>query len=142
MPLPPSPTAFGPFDGGDDVDCRVDHGRSLAIATGIRNLGNALARRLTTPRGALLSDGGYGSDIRRYLNAGLTPALLERVKSEVAAEVSKDDRVQSPDVTVTVNTQQASLTIEIVSELAPGAPFAFVFRVDQLTVAFLGARPV
>jgi phage baseplate assembly protein W len=142
MPLPPAPVSFGPFDGGDDVDCRGDHGKSLAIATGIRNLGNALARRLTTPRGALVSDAGYGTDIRRYLNGGLTAAQLARVKSEVAAEVSKDDRVQSPDVTVTANAQQASLTIKIVSELAPGAPFAFVFRATSLTVAFLDARPV
>jgi hypothetical protein len=93
MPLPPAPVSFGPFDGGDDVDCRGDHGKSLAIATGIRNLGN-------------------------------------------------DDRLQSPDVTVTANAQQASLTIKIVSELAPGAPFAFVFRATSLTVAFLDARPV
>jgi phage baseplate assembly protein W len=142
MPLPPAPTSFGPFDGGDDVDCRTDTGKSFAIATGTRNLGNALARRLTTPRGALLSDPGYGSDVRRYLNAGVTAAQLARVKSEVAAEVSKDDRVQNPDVTVTVNPGAAAMAITIVTELAPGAPFAFVFRVDKLTVDFLDARPL
>jgi phage baseplate assembly protein W len=140
MPLPPAPPPFGPFDGGEDIDCRVDTGRSLAIAGGVRNLGNALARRLTTPRGGLITDPGYGSDIRRFLNAGLTAGQLAQVKSEVAAEVSKDDRVQNPDVTVAVNAAQASMTITVVSELAPGAPFSFVFRVDKLTVDFLAAR--
>lgn len=142
MPLPPAPTAFGPFDAGTDIDCSVDPGRSFAVADGVRNLGNALARRLTTPRGQLISDPGYGADIRRYLSAGVTEAQLARVKSEVAAEVSQDERVQNPDVTVTVNAPLAMMMINIVSELAPGAPFAFVFRVDAMTVTFLDARPV
>jgi phage baseplate assembly protein W len=142
MPLPPAPSAFGPFDGGADIACASDPGRSFAVADGIRNLGNALTRRLTTPRGGLLSDPGYGVDVRRFLSAGVTAAQLAQVKSEVAAEVSKDDRVQNPDVTVTVNAQTASLTISVISELAPGAPFEFVFRVDKLTVAFLDARPL
>ena len=140
MPLSPASPSFGPFDAGTDVDCRSDPGKSFAIASGTANLGNALARRLTTPRGALLYDPGYGVDIRRYLNAGFTDAQLGQVKSEIAAEVSKDDRVQNPDVTVVADAARASLSITIISELAPGAPFAFVFRVDKLTVDFLDAR--
>lgn len=137
MPLPPATQSFGPFDAGDDIDCTVDTGKTFAVVKGLRNLGNALARRLTTARGSLLYDTSYGVDVRRYLKMGFTPALLAQVKSDIAAEVSKDERVQNPNVTVTVNLAAQTMQISVVSELAPGAPFELVFRVDALTVELL-----
>ena len=134
--VPPSPTVA---ERGDDINVRLDlPGRSFGLADGARNIGNALARRLTTPRGGLLYDPSYGTDVRNYLNAGFTPAQVARVKSEVAAEVMQDPRVSSVAVDVTV-AGAGSMTITIEAELEEG-PFEFVFVVDKLTVALLDAR--
>lgn len=78
---------------GTDVDVVTDIGLSFGLAREQRNLGNALARRLMTPRGGLAYDPEYGTDIRLFLNASLTPAGFANLKSVMVAECEKDPRV-------------------------------------------------
>lgn len=135
----PSLERTGASDTGIDIDCIVDVGTSLSVARGTRNIGNALARRLTTPRGGLFYDPNYGLDVRNYLSAGFTPQALAQVQSDVASEVSKDPRVENPTVTVAPNIQAASMQIAVTCDLAEG-PYEFVFGVSKLTVDLLKAE--
>lgn len=135
----PSLARTDQVDSGVDIDCIIDVGRSLALARGLRNLGNALARRLVTPRGGLFYDPNYGLDVRGFVNAAFTPQQLSQVQADIAAEVSKDERVEDPQVTVVSNLQTASMAITIVCELAEG-PFQFLVAVSALTVELLNVE--
>ena len=136
---PPTLARTDQVDSGVDIDCMIDVGQSLSLARGLRNLGNAIARRRVTPRGGLFYDANYGLDVRAFLNAGMTPQQLAQVQADVAAEVSKDERVENPEVTVVSNTQTATMTITIVCELAEG-PFRFLVAVNALTVELLNVE--
>lgn len=121
---------------GVDVDCILDPGYVWLLCSGFRNLGNALARRLSTPRGALFYDPGYGLDLRSYLNAGLTDAKLSELVSAIGSECEKDERVQQADVTATYSYQTSTLRVRIEVLTADG-PFRLILGVDQVTVAIL-----
>jgi hypothetical protein len=142
LPLIPDPAPLPSLprtdvvESGVDIDCIIDVGRSLTLARGLRNLGNALARRLVTPRGGLFYDPNYGLDVRAFVNAGFTAQQLAQVQADIAAEVSKDERVENPQVTVVSNVQTGSMAITIVCELAEG-PFQFLVSVNALTVELL-----
>jgi phage baseplate assembly protein W len=135
----PSLARTDQVDSGVDLDCILDVGQSLALARGLRNLGNALVRRLVTPRGGLFYDPNYGLDVRAFLNAGMTPQQLAQVQADIASEVSKDERIENPEVTVVSNTQTATMAITIVCELAEG-PFRFLVAVNALTVELLNVE--
>jgi hypothetical protein len=142
-PLPiiaPAPTlASLPVIEGGDIDCILDVGRSLSIATGLRNIGNALARRLVTPRGGLFYDPNYGLDVRAFVNAGFTPQQLAQVQGDVAAEVAKDERVENPVVIVVPNLAAATMVITVTCDLDEG-PFAFIVNVNALTAELLDVQ--
>lgn len=137
-PLPSLPRT-DQVDSGVDIDCISDVGQSLSLARGLRNLGNALARRLFTPRGGLFYDPNYGLDVRAFVNAAFTPQQLSQVQADIAAEESKEERVENPQVTVVSNTQTATMTIGIVCELAEG-PFRFLVAVNALTAELLSVE--
>lgn len=132
-------TESGPTDVGDDIECVRDLGTTLSLAVGVHNLGNALARRLTTPRGGLFYEPDYGIDVRNFLKAGFTESSVKSVGSAIAEEVRKDPRVQGATVKVATNNADASMRITIGVEIAAG-PFDLVLRVDALTVELLEAR--
>lgn len=125
-------------DFGTDWDVVTDLGARLTTASGIRNLGNALARRLTSPRGCLSYDLNYGYDIRLLLSAALTPAQVSAVQGAIERECEKDDRVRSCSAVLTHIPQAQSLTIVLSIETAAG-PFSLVLGVDKVTVTVLGA---
>ncbi len=135
----PSLARTDQVESGVDIDCILDVGKSLALARGLRNLGNALARRLVTPRGGLFYDPNYGLDVRAFLNAAFTAQQLAQVQADITAEVSKDERVEDPQVTVVSNVQTGSMAITIVCELAEG-PFQFLVSVNALTVELLNVE--
>lgn len=129
---PPDPTLT---ERGDDLDVRSDLNRSsFSLADGVRNIGNAIARRLITPRGGLVYDPAYGTDVRAYLSAGMTAAQVARLASEIQAEVNKDPRVGGADVSLAI--AGTTMLITVLVDLAQG-PFELVFRVTGLTVELL-----
>jgi len=137
LPAPPPILLSTAAVQGGDIDCITDVGKTLTIATGLRNLGNALARRLMTPRGALHYDPQYGTDVRLYLNAGMTPQQMGQVQGDIASEVSKDERIDSPTVTVAFVGSAMSITVACVT--ADG-PFDFIISVNKLTASLLDVR--
>jgi hypothetical protein len=149
----PSPAAFeaelvelervtdppeAPLAWGQDLSCvddvREDFGETAAGSP--RILAEALVRRLTTPRGALLDDPDYGIDLRSYCNRGVTLEDLRSLQARARAEATKDERIES--VSLTVTTDPAGSSIRLEPRIAPAdpntKPFAFVVSVTDATV--------
>lgn len=89
----------GPLGYGSDLSCRWDLDPATEVE-GIEALGQALARRLDTPRGQLVDDPDYGFDLKSILNEGITTADLNSLSRRIRNELTKDDRVSMISVTV------------------------------------------
>src|SRR6185503_16253832 len=118
------------------LDGVTDIGARFTYATGFRNLGNCLARRLITPRGSLSWDLDAGTDVRTFLNHGDTPQARFAVAAAVNDECLKDERVDSCSTDATFGEDTLTLTISIVTA---AGPFKLVLLVDGLTVEILEA---
>jgi len=133
---------------GSDLSCVDDLTPHMLVDSGPRLVAEAIARRLITPRGALLDDATYGYDVTQFLNADIGPGDLGRIAAGVASECQKDQRVFSASVDVEwmpaagntsvepVGTGYIEITIALV--LASG-PFTLVLAITQVTVQILEA---
>jgi hypothetical protein len=92
-------------------------------------IGEAVLRRLITPRGGVIDDRGYGFDLRGYCNRGVTNADLRSIGARVRAECKKDDRVSDADVTITYSDRRLSVTIIVTPEDVTRDDFALTFFV-------------
>lgn len=122
-----------PFGLGIDVSTYVDGDLdpTFALITGPRVVAEAIARRLQTPRGGLPRDPSYGTDLRAWVNASLSPARLAALRAAIAGEASADPRVE--DVDVEFIQSGSSLRISITGTCAAG-PFDLVLDAADLTV--------
>jgi phage baseplate assembly protein W len=133
-----TPTGADPL--GTDISSLPDLDPHFVLVSGIANLGQAIARRLETPRGGLFYDPSYGTDIRDYLNASLSSNDLPRIASDVQAEALKDPRVRTASASVTFNSSSFCLSITLRCQTVAG-PFTLVLSVSQVTVDLLNATP-
>lgn len=130
---------IGPLGYGRDLSCvqdcddkfsEVDPNTPTAI-------GQAILRRLDTPRGSNPDDKDYGLDVRGMLNRGLTLNQLNRIENEVHGEVIKDERVADAQVDVTV-LSVASKRMRVSISITPMNPevsdFKLVFAVTDAQV--------
>lgn len=126
-PRSTAPVGTGEF--GIDVDAVTDVPLDWALCSGLRNLGNALARRLGTVLGALASDPNYGFDLRDMLVAGVDQSTFGAFRGQIVAEIEKDERVSavsSIDFDFDDGTQQLAISIEVETALGP---FSMVVQV-------------
>lgn len=129
-------------DLGSDISCVTDIDPMLTSVDGREALGQAIARRLGTPRGGLFYDANYGTDLRSFLNAHVT---AERVAQAVEAEALKDERVRSASARITFvdagspgATAETLGSMEIELTLVDAAgPFVLTLLVGSVTVALL-----
>lgn len=121
---------------GTGLDVKSGWPRLFTYASGYRNLGNNLCRRLQTVRGSLPWDLDCGYDVRGLLRGTLSLADLYAAQAAIGAECEKDQRVQSASASIVYVPGAASLRITVAVETAEG-PFTFVLSVDALTVALL-----
>ncbi|WP_437982919.1 hypothetical protein [Sorangium sp. So ce117] len=129
----PDPLGFGV-----DFDCADDLTELMELASGPRALAQAVYRRLTTPRGALLDAPDYGYDLRELLSRGMTSADLAAIPGIIRSEVTKDERIF--DVTTRVS-RPAPDTLELsVHCTTAEGPFTLVLKVTAETVALLEVR--
>lgn len=119
---------------GSDLSCITDIDPAGAEVSEKMLLAQALARRLTTPRGRLIDDANYGYDLNQWLNADVGPAELAQIQSQAQAECLKDERVQSATVTVTFLGGVMLVAVALVSSLGP---FQLVLSVSALTTQLL-----
>lgn len=129
--------ALKPGDLGTDLLVTTDIGLRWNLAAGKQNVGCALARRLSTPRGALDWDPNYGFDLRHSLGAGLTQTQLSQLRGSVNAECEKDERVQRCDAGFGYDPTTSALTLNLLVTPSAGPTFALVLLVTALTVDIL-----
>jgi hypothetical protein len=119
------------FAGADDLD------PLLTVREGVAGealaLGESLARRLATPRGALWYSPNDGFDVRSLVADTEDPSNAE---DKIELECLKDERVRKVKVTVTV-TDPSSWEIAIVVTPKTGATFRLTLAVSKLTVQLL-----
>lgn len=124
---------------GVDVDTAFGLPRRWNLCTGSKNVGNAIARRLSTPRGSLPSDLDYGYDVRALLNSGLTRAGMSQAKGAITAQVEKEERVLSvADIAFVFDTTTPAPTLKIGMNVdTDTGPFALVLAVSQVSIDVL-----
>jgi hypothetical protein len=125
-------------DLGTDIRALDDLPPQMNLQSGLPNLGEAIARRLQTPRGGLFYAPNYGTDVRSWLNEAMTDDDIFRAKVSIEAECEKDERVLAADATLALNQPSQTLTISLELILASG-PFQLVLSVNQVSVAILEA---
>ena len=125
------------IDYGTELSWTDDVDPTHRFVTGTRLLGEALYRRLITPRGQLLDDPDYGLGIVQLLNKPMTTREIASLPARIQAECLKDERVAS--VTATVTRTGEIWKISLVATASSGEPFRLVMSVDQVTPALLEA---
>lgn len=128
--------ALDPNSLGTDVFVLNDLPLRWTLVTERQNLGCALARRLSTPRGALDHDPNYGYDLRGSLNEGLTQTALSQLRGAISSECEKDERVLRCDADVVYIAASSSLTVNLTITTNDG-PFALVLQVTSVSVDVL-----
>lgn len=147
VPPPPVPAPAAPTvrfesslstssDYGTDVLVFPGMDPDLNLSSGGRVLAEAIARRLTTPRGSLPFHEEYGLDVRSYLNETMTSDALYRLKTAIERECEADERVESASVALTFTPAAHRLAVRIELVTAQG-PFRFTLSVSQVTVELL-----
>jgi len=120
---------------GCDIACATGFPLVMQLCWGEENLQNACLRRLNADQGSLASigdDSTYGRNVVKLLNKSFDRrGDMAAEGSQIAAELRKDDRVQS--ATARVATGQGQLIVIIEGQSAVG-PFALVAAVGDVSV--------
>jgi hypothetical protein len=109
------------------------------MAKGFQVVAEAVLRRWSTPRGRLIDDPNYGTDVADSINDDLSPRDIAYLGQQLAAEAQKDERVLKAVVTVTLTTA-GLLTIVGGIQTAAG-PFKMVVAVSQTSTTLLMVSP-
>lgn len=122
---------------GSDIHCVSGLDPLFTIVDGRTALAEAIARRLSTPRGTLAwigDDPDYGYDLRQHLADDLTPQALAAIGPRVEAEALADERVRAARATATL--VGGVLRVALALTDAAG-PFRFTLSVDAVNVTVL-----
>lgn len=127
VPVPTGPLGYGrDLSCVDDVTEALDEVDPFSPAA----IGEALLRRLTTPRGGLSDDADYGLDVRSCCNRGVPASELRELAGQIRSEATKDDRVEDASVTVTLPSLNAMSIRILVTPADPLLdPFSLTFAV-------------
>lgn len=129
-------------DFGLDLSCTYDLDQRCITVTGRRLLAEAIFRRLITPRGRLIGDPNYGTDITQYLNDDVSPSDIAEMRAAIRAECKKDERIDDCTVTITAPAGKTG-TYTIVISLEDGdGPFDLVLAVSNVTVEILNLENI
>lgn len=123
-------------DYGTGIAGATDLPAQWFYASGLKNLGNHIARRLITTRGSMSWAPTEGYDVRQLVNAEFTANAQSAAEASIAAEVERDDRVVRCRATISRVTP-GNILIALVVTASDGT-FPLVLSVDSLTVAVLG----
>jgi phage baseplate assembly protein W len=127
-------------DFGTSVSCVFDLEATGQLITGYQVLSEALARRITTPRGRLLDDPNYGYDITGEVDDDVSAADVAEIAANMDAELEKDERVISSVTTATFVATTGILTTST-QILSGEGPFTLDLAVSAVTVQILNIGP-
>lgn len=131
------------IDYGRDVSCTTEL-RTARYSTGVRLVGEAYYRRLTTPRGQLRGgedEANYGLDITAFVGRGDPKSVIASLPGQIESELMKDER--SEDITVTVEQEPTDGGIGIkllitITAVTTEGPFSLQLSVDDVSAELLG----
>lgn len=124
-------------DFGFDLSCTSDLDPKCTTTSGRRLVAEAIYRRLITPRGRLIKDPNYGTDITVFINDDVSPVDIATLRAAIKAECRKDERIDDVDVDITAplgGTGKYKITISL--DVGDG-PFDLVLAVSAVTVEIL-----
>ena len=129
------------IDYGEDLSCLDDLEEECRVVSDPKIvLAQALVRRWQTPRGMLLDDPDYGTDLCEFLNEDVDELTLVRFRSEVRSEALKDERViDCTIVSSTFSRETGRLTFEISID-ASESLLRLVVAVTDVTVSLLSVE--
>lgn len=122
-------------DYGTAWSCVEDLTMPAVLVSGLRVVGEAMARRLQTPRGGLIDDPNYGFALSEYVNDDITPADLANIKANTLAEAQKDERIISATVTVVLASD--GLLVTTIKAQTSSGPFKLVLSSSDVTTQIL-----
>ena len=126
-------------DFGFSIDGTTDTAKSWGIVGGIKNMGNAIVRRLTTDEGSLFYDLGYGYDTRNLLGAPLTDSVRRSAAKKIEDQCIQDERIDGAVASVQPSGTQ-EIKISLLLTLSDATSFTLVLSVNSLTVILLTAE--
>lgn len=137
---PSTPAALAAL--GKDTAC-TDRLRTGRYSTGLRLVGEAIFRRLTTPRGMLRGgedEGIYGLDLAGRIGTIASEADAAALQAQIRTECMKDDRIVDAAATVTATTTgpSTSYAIAVVCDVDDGGSFTLTMAASAVTVELLG----
>lgn len=100
-----------------------------------RCLVEGIARRLVTPRGALLNYPTYGYDLRQWVNADLDAGDLREIERAAAEECRADERVDDVQLAASFADDRLSLAGTITA--VTGRTYRMTLAVSDVTVILL-----
>ncbi len=124
-------------DYGVDFSCTSDLEDELRVISGPLVLAQALVRRWSTPRGMLIDDPDYGTDLRENINESVDNLALIRIRSECRAEALKDERVVDCVITASRYDQGTGVVTLMITIEAREESITMVLAVSDLTVDLL-----
>ena len=134
-----SPTTLSPVSTyasfGSDLAGTTDLFADMRETSGLALLGDALYRRLITPRGRLLDDPNYGYDLTQWINADVDASDIDQMQQNIRAECLKDQRVLS--ATATTNLTNADVLVITIAVTTALGPFSLVLAVSAVGVTVL-----
>ncbi len=122
-------------DFGVALSCVTDIASDGRTVTGFLVVGQAIARRWSTPRGRLIGFPNYGFDLTQYVNADMSPRDIAALRAGAEAEAEKDPRVEKCSVSAELD-DDGLMTITAKIDTAQG-PFELVVAVSSVTLELL-----
>lgn len=110
------------------------------MASGTQAVAEAILRRWTTPRGALIDDPNYGFSVMDLVSDDLGKRDIAYAQQQLAQECEKDERVRRASVVLTLAPSTGNLTISATVTTAAG-PFKLVVAVSAVSVELLLVSP-
>lgn len=127
---------------GKDVSCTTGL-RTGRYASGVRLVGEAAFRRLSTPRGTLRGgpdEENYGFDLSEKVGAASSKITIAALPGQISAELKKDERITEVEATVIASKTDSgadALDITILASTGEG-PFTLQILASSLTVELVG----
>jgi hypothetical protein len=105
-----------------------------------RMLAEAVARRLETPTGRLPYDPEYGLDLRQFLNDDIGARERFVIAARVLAEIEKDERMRSAEVSVHQDVAAQTLTLDIAIQPLDAAEFRLTLGISSVGASVLSVQ--
>lgn len=127
------------YDYGLDLACTDDMTIGATEVSGTANVAQAIYRRLISPRGSLIDDPDYGSDVTLLVDDVQTSRQAAIIAQQIDTEARKDERVlasQTQGEFRQLGGSQVSYLASTVANTAEG-PFRLVLSITNVSVDVL-----